>query len=103
MPDLDRPSHEAPSPDALDGNAAAGALAALLGREVTIAVAVCAACGQSGAIATLRAYLRAPGIVLRCPTCDGVVLRLVETPGSTVLDVQGAASLRFPVLPASSG
>ena len=46
-------------------------------------------------IAELRAYVRAPGTVLRCPVCDGIVLRIVETDEATYVDARGAAYLRF--------
>ena len=73
--------------DALDGNAAAGALAEIFVAEMTVAVATCATCGDTRPIGELRAYLRAPGIVLRCATCDAAQVRLVQRrgigPGST--------------------
>ena len=46
-------------------------------------------------IAEMRAYVQAPGRILRCPTCDGVVMRIVETPDATYIDARGAAYLRF--------
>jgi hypothetical protein len=46
-------------------------------------------------MAQLRVYTRAPGLVARCPGCDGVVMRLVNGPTSTWLDLRGAVSLRF--------
>jgi hypothetical protein len=46
-------------------------------------------------VGAMRAYTRGPGVVLRCPSCDGVVLRMVETTDATYLDVRGAAYLRF--------
>jgi hypothetical protein len=36
-----------------------------------------------------------PGAVLRCPACDGVVLRIVETVAATYVDMRGVAYLRF--------
>ena len=35
------------------------------------------------------------GIVLRCPTCDGVVLRLVHTSGALRLDPSGIGLITF--------
>ena len=64
--------------DALDGNAAAGALADIFISEMTVARATCAKCGDTRPIGELRAYLRAPGIVLRCPTCDTAEVRIVR-------------------------
>ena len=79
----------------LDGNAVAGILAAAFGSEMTMVPGQCAHCGTVNMLAAMRAYVRAPGTVLRCPACDGVVMRIVETPTSTLLDIQGVAWLRF--------
>lgn len=79
----------------LDGNAVAGALAAAFGVEMTDVPGACAHCGTVNVLASLRAYTRAPGTVLRCPACGGVVLRIVESPTSTLVDASGAAWLRF--------
>ena len=79
----------------LDGNAVAGALAAAFGVEMTEVPQRCAHCGTVSVLAELRAYVRAPGTVLRCRVCGGVVLRMVETPEATYVDARGAAYLRF--------
>jgi hypothetical protein len=44
----------------------------------------------------LRAYVRAPGIVLRCPSCDGVQLRLVQSTERAWLDLRGIEVLQIP-------
>ena len=79
----------------LDGNAVAGLLAATFGFEMTAMPSQCAHCHNVNLTAELRAYTRAPGIVLRCPTCSGVVMRIVETPTATLIDTSGIAWLRF--------
>lgn len=79
----------------LDGNALAGRLAAVFGADVTATPGQCAHCGTVTVVGELRAYVRAPGAVLRCPACGGVVLRIVETPEATIVDARGAAQLRF--------
>ena len=81
--------------EALDGNALGGALAALFGGDMTATPGSCAHCGTVSVIAEMRAYVQAPGRILRCPTCDGVVIRIVETPDATYVDARGAAFLRF--------
>ena len=81
--------------DIVDGNAVGGALAALFGADMTAVPGRCAHCGRVSMVGALRAYIRAPGAVLRCPHCDRVVLRIVETAEATYLDVRGAAYLRF--------
>jgi uncharacterized Zn finger protein len=55
----------------------------------------CAYCGREGAVATLLAYCRSSGVVLRCPTCGEVVLRIVQTPRAIHLDARGAKYLRL--------
>jgi len=79
----------------LDGNAVGGALAAAFGSDMTAVPGRCAHCGTMSVIAELRAYVRAPGSVLRFPTCGGVVLRIVETADATYVDARGASYLRF--------
>jgi len=75
--------------DYLDGNALAGALRTVFAVELTDAVGTCAGCGRRGAIAEARLYTRAPGLVARCTGCDGVLLRLVDGPNRTWLDLRG--------------
>jgi len=79
----------------LDGNAVAGLLAATMGVEMTAVPGRCAHCHTVSVVAQMRAYTRAPGTVLRCPKCSGVVLRVVETPTATLVDASGIAWLRF--------
>ena len=79
----------------VDGNALAGTLAAVFGADMTSVPGKCANCGALNVVAELRAYTRAPGAVLRCPVCDGVVLRVVVTVEATYVDARGAAYLRF--------
>ena len=63
----------------LDGNAAAGALGDMFAFDVTMAVSTCAICGDPRPVAELRAYMDAPGIVLRCASCGAAQLRLVRS------------------------
>jgi Family of unknown function (DUF6510) len=79
----------------LDGNAVAGTFEALFGVDMTAVPGRCAHCGTVNMMGAMRAYTRAPGAVLRCPACDEVVLRIVETAEATYVDVRGAAFLRF--------
>ena len=81
--------------DVLDGNASAGPLAAAFGTDMTTLPGKCGHCGAVHMVAELRAYVRAPGTVLRCPICDEVVLRIVQTDRATYVDARGAAYLRF--------
>ena len=79
----------------LDGNALAGVLEPLFGGDMTAMPGRCAHCGTLNMVGAMRLYRGGPGAVLRCPACDGVVLRVVETTEATALDARGAAVLRF--------
>jgi hypothetical protein len=79
----------------VDGNAAAGTLFEIFGVEMTAAPTECASCGNEGEMGTLLAFIEGPGIVLRCPACENVVLRIVETPEAILLDARGAVYLRL--------
>ncbi len=79
----------------LDGNAVAGLLASVFGAEMTASEGECASCHTVSLVGTLRAYVRGPGIVLRCPACAEVVIRIVQTPRGTLVDARGAAVLEL--------
>ena len=83
------------SPVPLDGNAAAGDLTDVFAFDVTMAVTTCAGCHDTHSVATLRAYLQTPGIVLRCASCDAVQLRYVRTSQRAWLDVRGIDMLEI--------
>ncbi len=78
----------------LDGNAAGGLLHEIFGVEMTASLATCAHCGSRGAIARLQMYSQAPGVVLRCPACEQVVLRIVQAPEATYVDARGVTFLK---------
>jgi hypothetical protein len=78
----------------VDGNAVAGRLQEIFGRDMTTAVARCAGCGSDAAMGALMAFTRGPGVVLRCPTCQAAIARIVETPNAIYLDARGATYVR---------
>ena len=80
----------------VDGNAVAGLLASVFAAEVTASPGQCAHCHTVSMVGMLRGYVRGPGVVLRCPACAEAVIRIVETPTGTMVDVSGATFLRFP-------
>ena len=79
----------------LDANAIGGLLAGMFGADVTASPGECAHCHTVSMVGGMRAYTRGPGIVLRCPACTEVVLRVVETPAATHLDLSGIVRLRI--------
>jgi len=79
----------------LDGNAIGGLLLELFGWEMTDATAVCRSCGAEGPMACLDVYVHAPGTVVRCRTCQSVVMRFVRAGERWWLDLGGAASFEL--------
>lgn len=77
----------------VDANAIAGLLMTVFEREVTEMEERCGHCGTVSVVGTLRVYMRGPGVVVRCPACADVVLRIVETPGGLRVDLSGATHL----------
>jgi len=73
--------------DALDGNAIAGALYAHFGTDLTAASGRCRHCGTRAQIAELAVYARAPGVVVRCRACGGVVIVVVEIRGASRVEL----------------
>jgi uncharacterized Zn finger protein len=73
----------------LDGNAVAGTLSEIYGDDMTTVLAECGSCGQVDHIGGLVAYVHAPGIVLRCTACSTVMIRIVQTPNRTFVDIRG--------------
>jgi hypothetical protein len=80
----------------LDGNALAGLLHELFDVEMTIAPVECVSCGRKGELGSLWAFAESPGFVLRCPSCQNIVIRMTVTPDQIYLDARGAAYLRIP-------
>jgi Family of unknown function (DUF6510) len=93
----------AASPEWLDGNAAAGLLTEIFGRDVTTANATCSGCGEVRSIGELHLYGHEMGAVLRCAGCDAVLLRVVRTTSRLWLDASGSQSIAIPAEPAPNG
>ena len=80
----------------LDGNAIAGVLADVFGADLTTAVGECASCGAAGPLAETVVYVRAPGTVMRCRSCGGVLMVLVTIRSVTCVDRRGLSDLSDP-------
>ncbi|MGZ4382227.1 MAG: DUF6510 family protein [Gaiellaceae bacterium] len=81
--------------EALDGNAIGGLLHEVFGEEMTAVRGVCGNCGAGRPVAELAVYLRAPGTVVRCPSCDSVLMTFVEVRHVWSVDMQGLAELEL--------
>jgi hypothetical protein len=80
----------------VDGNAVAGALSLVLGREASTIVLECAACGDRHRVAETRVYLRCPGMVVRCPACSECEALLVDRPRGLQLTLMSIRTLQLP-------
>jgi hypothetical protein len=79
----------------LDANATAGLLQEVFGVEMTATPTECAHCGNESDMGTLLAFTHGPGIVLRCSTCEQIMIRIVQSPDAIYLDARGAVYLRL--------
>ena len=79
----------------LDGNGVAGLLTEVFGTELTAVLRACGSCGTEAAIGAHRAY-RGAGVVLRCPGCGDVAIRIVQLPDRNVVLVRGSWSAELP-------
>ncbi len=81
----------------LDGNAAGGILQEIFPFEMTLVQATCTGCGATDAIGALAAYMHGMGTVVRCPSCDMVLIRVAHARGRYWLDMRGVRVLQISV------
>lgn len=79
----------------LDGNAAAGALEMILPFDMTTAEGTCANCGEHRIMAEAAVYTHGMGTIVRCVTCDAVLIRVAETRGRYWLDMRGLCAMQL--------
>jgi ribosomal protein S27E len=79
----------------LDGNAAAGTLQAIFPFEMTLVQVTCTGCGATNMIGATAAYMHGMGTIVRCPSCDNVLIRIVHARGRYLLDMQGVRVLEI--------
>jgi tRNA pseudouridine-54 N-methylase len=79
----------------VDGNAVAGRLQQIFERDMTTAITKCVACAREAQMGALMAFIRGPGVVLRCPSCEAVIARIVETATAIYLDARGTVFVRM--------
>ncbi len=80
----------------VDGNALAGVLSELFRMDLTAASARCAHCGDEGMLGDAMVYPAAPGTVVRCPGCGGVLATIVQSEEQTWLSLAGVSALAIP-------
>lgn len=79
----------------LDGNATAGILQEIFPFEMTLVQATCTGCSTTNVIGALAAYMHGMGAVLRCPSCDTVLIRVAQAKGRYWLDMRGVRVLQI--------
>lgn len=77
-----------PADHHLDGNAIGGVLQEILVPEATTAERICQSCRARHSAGAHRAYTAA-GIVLRCPSCGDIAVRIGELPGRRLVEFRG--------------
>jgi Family of unknown function (DUF6510) len=78
----------------VDGNAIAGVLETVFGRDLTTASSRCSGCGAEREVGAIHVY-RAAGIVARCPDCNLVLVRVVEAGDRVWIDLRGLTTLEL--------
>ena len=81
--------------EALDGNGAAGKLSEVFAVDVTSARGRCDSCGNVAQLGEAIVYMDAPGLVIRCRACEGVLLVLVSGDRMRRLTVRGMSWLEL--------
>ena len=79
----------------LDGNAAAGILQAIFPFDMTLVQVTCAGCSATNAIGAAAAYIHGMGTVIRCSSCDTVLIRVVHAKERYWLDMRGVRVLQI--------
>ena len=79
----------------LNGNAAGGRLREFFAAEITQAQIECQSCDYVATVGALPLYGGVMGVILRCPHCDAIVMRAVDTEHGRWLEMKGARYLRF--------
>jgi Zn finger protein HypA/HybF involved in hydrogenase expression len=62
---------------------------------MTVAESTCAGCGKVDVVGRVDVYMNAPGVVVRCPACQSVLMRIVQGPGRYWLDLTGIRTLEL--------
>jgi hypothetical protein len=79
----------------LDGNAAGGILQEIFPFEMTLVQVTCTGCDATNVIGALAAYMHGMGTILRCPSCENVLIRVAHAKGRYWLDMRGVQVLQI--------
>src|SRR2546425_8995395 len=73
----------------LDVNAAGGSLQVTFPFDMTLVEATCAGCGATNAIGATATYMHGMGTVVRCQSCDTVLIRMAQVKGRYFMVLRG--------------
>jgi Family of unknown function (DUF6510) len=80
----------------LDGNAVGGLLQEIFAVEMTTARGTCNGCGAVDAVGAVHVFQGA-GIVLRCPSCQAPLVKIVKDGARVWIDLRGLRTLEISV------
>jgi Family of unknown function (DUF6510) len=80
----------------LDGNAVAGLLQEVFSIEMTSTIGTCGSCGSADPVGATRVF-RGAGVVLRCPTCDNPLVKIVRGDTRVWIGLPGVRALEVAV------
>ena len=63
--------------------------------EMTLAQVTCTRCGTTNTIGATAAYMHGMGTIVRCPSCDNVLIRIVHARGRYWLVMRGVRGLQI--------
>ena len=78
----------------LDDNAG-GMLQVIFPFDMMQVQATCAGCGATNAVGATAAYMHGMGTVVRCQSCDAVLMRIAQVKGRYLLDMRGIGVLEM--------
>ena len=80
----------------LDGNALAGPLSELFEFDATTASVRCATCSDIQVLARAMVYEKPKSFIVRCSSCDAVLMVIIHRADTTDIDLSGIAALSIP-------
>ena len=81
----------------LDGNVATGTIEERFSFGETMAEYACGGCARAGTLGEAMVYeVRGLGTIVRCPSCDNVLIRLAHNGGRHWVDLRGMRYLQAP-------
>ena len=79
----------------LNDNAAGVILQVIFPFDMTLVQATCAGCGTTNALGAVAAYMHGMGTVVRCQSCDTVLMRIAQVKGRYLMDMPGIRVLEI--------